>query len=165
MSGRACPSSRLVHDFPRSVWPFLHSAYCIVCLMFSKLQELPFQSKLILLSVSSGFKKAINQCINCGSTTNISPKCLDSGQEMVPLFFSVLAGLVITTPQGTLVPTASTQSFVAGHPTCTTMIVSAVHPSNAGRDQSLFTHDSRVFWYFSNEYKHSLSTFTCYSIL
>lgn len=45
---------------------------------------------------------------------------------------SLLAGLVITTPQGTLVPTASTQSFVAGHPTATTMIVSAVRPSNTG---------------------------------
>ncbi|KAF6733593.1 Zinc finger protein 384 [Oryzias melastigma] len=41
------------------------------------------------------------------------------------------AGLVITTPQGTLVPTASTQSFVAGHPSATTMIVSALHPSNS----------------------------------
>ncbi|KAM9737985.1 zinc finger protein 384a isoform 2-T3 [Menidia menidia] len=43
------------------------------------------------------------------------------------------AGLVITTPQGTLVPTASTQSFVAGHPTATTMIVSAVHPSSTDK--------------------------------
>uniref|UniRef100_A0A3Q3FGM7 Zinc finger protein 384 a n=1 Tax=Labrus bergylta TaxID=56723 RepID=A0A3Q3FGM7_9LABR len=34
------------------------------------------------------------------------------------------AGLVITTPQGTLLPTSSTQSFVTGHPTATTMIVS-----------------------------------------
>ncbi|XP_078477922.1 LOW QUALITY PROTEIN: uncharacterized protein LOC144738796 [Lampetra planeri] len=41
------------------------------------------------------------------------------------------AGLVITTPQGTLVPTASTQSFVAGPHSATTMIVSAVHPANA----------------------------------
>ncbi|XP_078810995.1 zinc finger protein 384a isoform X8 [Oryzias latipes] len=40
------------------------------------------------------------------------------------------AGLVITTPQGTLVPTASTQSFVTGPPSATTMIVSALHPSN-----------------------------------
>uniref|UniRef100_H3C2E7 Zinc finger protein 384 a n=1 Tax=Tetraodon nigroviridis TaxID=99883 RepID=H3C2E7_TETNG len=40
------------------------------------------------------------------------------------------AGLVITTPQGTLVPTASTQSFVTGPHTATTMIVSALHPSN-----------------------------------
>ncbi|XP_056154131.1 zinc finger protein 384a isoform X1 [Lampris incognitus] len=40
------------------------------------------------------------------------------------------AGLVITAPQGTLVPTTSTQSFVAGHPSAPTMIVSAVHPSN-----------------------------------
>ena len=39
---------------------------------------------------------------------------------------------MITTPQGTLVPTASTQSFVAGPHTATTMIVSAVHPSNTG---------------------------------
>ncbi|KAM4631159.1 zinc finger protein 384a [Polymixia lowei] len=43
------------------------------------------------------------------------------------------AGLVITTPQGTLVPTASTQSFVSGPHTATTMIVSAVHHSNTGK--------------------------------
>ncbi|XP_054636750.1 zinc finger protein 384b isoform X3 [Dunckerocampus dactyliophorus] len=36
------------------------------------------------------------------------------------------AGLVITTPQGTLVSPTSSQSFVSAHPT-TTMIVSAVH--------------------------------------
>ncbi|XP_028255674.1 zinc finger protein 384a isoform X3 [Parambassis ranga] len=47
------------------------------------------------------------------------------------------AGLVITTPQGTLVPTASTQSFVAGHPTATTMIVSALHPSNADKKEDI----------------------------
>ncbi|XP_032392203.1 zinc finger protein 384a isoform X5 [Etheostoma spectabile] len=47
------------------------------------------------------------------------------------------AGLVITTPQGTLVPTASTQSFVAGHPTATTMIVSAVHPSHTDKKQDI----------------------------
>ncbi|XP_026012167.1 zinc finger protein 362-like isoform X4 [Astatotilapia calliptera] len=47
------------------------------------------------------------------------------------------AGLVITTPQGTLVPTASTQSFVAGHPTATTMIVSAVHPSNSDKKDDI----------------------------
>ncbi|XP_022057512.2 zinc finger protein 384a isoform X6 [Acanthochromis polyacanthus] len=47
------------------------------------------------------------------------------------------AGLVITTPQGTLVPTASTQSFVAGPPTATTMIVSAVHPSNADKKDDI----------------------------
>ncbi|XP_061753253.1 zinc finger protein 384a isoform X4 [Nerophis ophidion] len=39
------------------------------------------------------------------------------------------AGLVITTPQGTLVPTASSQSFMAGPYPATTMIVSALHPS------------------------------------
>ncbi|XP_061597367.1 zinc finger protein 384a isoform X2 [Cololabis saira] len=47
------------------------------------------------------------------------------------------AGLVITTPQGTLVPTASTQSFVTGHHTATTMIVSALHPSNADKKEDV----------------------------
>ncbi|XP_051247128.1 zinc finger protein 384a isoform X4 [Dicentrarchus labrax] len=47
------------------------------------------------------------------------------------------AGLVITTPQGTLVPTASTQSFVAGHHTATTMIVSALHASNADKKEDI----------------------------
>ncbi|XP_077446049.1 zinc finger protein 384a isoform X4 [Stigmatopora argus] len=41
------------------------------------------------------------------------------------------AGLVITTPQGTLVPTPSTRSFAAGHHSAASMIVSALHPSNA----------------------------------
>lgn len=40
------------------------------------------------------------------------------------LSFWVEAGLVITTPQGTLVSPTSSQSFVSGHPT--TMIVSAL---------------------------------------
>ncbi|XP_051991686.1 zinc finger protein 384a isoform X1 [Xyrauchen texanus] len=52
------------------------------------------------------------------------------------------AGLVITTPQGTLVtPPASSQSFVSGPPT-TTMIVSALHSSNTedGWPSSLYFH-------------------------
>lgn len=40
----------------------------------------------------------------------------------------VEAGLVITTPQGTLVSPTSSQSFVSGHPAATTMIVSARPP-------------------------------------
>ncbi|XP_045914613.1 zinc finger protein 384a isoform X3 [Micropterus dolomieu] len=47
------------------------------------------------------------------------------------------AGLVITTPQGTLVPNASTQSFVAGPHTATTMIVSALHPSNTDKKEDI----------------------------
>ncbi|KAM6959493.1 zinc finger protein 384a [Aplochiton taeniatus] len=49
------------------------------------------------------------------------------------------AGLVITTPQGTLVspPASSTQTFVAGHPTATTMIVSAVHPTNTDKKEDV----------------------------
>ncbi|XP_034054792.1 zinc finger protein 384a isoform X2 [Gymnodraco acuticeps] len=47
------------------------------------------------------------------------------------------AGLVFTTPQSTLVPTSSTQSFVAGHPTATTMIVSALHQSNADKKEDI----------------------------
>ncbi|XP_077051116.1 zinc finger protein 384a isoform X5 [Siphateles boraxobius] len=52
------------------------------------------------------------------------------------------AGLVITTPQGALVtPPASSQSFVSG-PQTTTMIVSALHPTNteAVRSPSLYLH-------------------------
>ncbi|XP_060948286.1 zinc finger protein 384a isoform X3 [Limanda limanda] len=45
------------------------------------------------------------------------------------------AGLVITSSQGTLVPTASTQSFVSGPHAATTMIVSAVHPSHTDKKQ------------------------------
>ena len=51
------------------------------------------------------------------------------------LVFSLtfVAGLVITTPQGTLVsPASSSQSFVPGHP-ATTMIVSALHAPNTGK--------------------------------
>lgn len=49
--------------------------------------------------------------------------------------FCLSAGLVITTPQGTLVsPPASSQSFVSGPPT-TTMIVSALHPTNTGKQK------------------------------
>ncbi|XP_071765802.1 zinc finger protein 384b isoform X3 [Centroberyx gerrardi] len=44
------------------------------------------------------------------------------------------AGLVITTPQGTLVSPTSSQSFVSGHPT-TTMIVSALHAPNAEKKE------------------------------
>lgn len=51
----------------------------------------------------------------------------------VTVCLSLSAGLVITTPQGTLVtPPASSQSFVSGPP-ATTMIVSTLHPSNAGK--------------------------------
>ncbi|KAM4539456.1 zinc finger protein 384a isoform 4-T4 [Odontesthes bonariensis] len=54
------------------------------------------------------------------------------------------AGLVITTPQGTLVPTASTQSFVAGHHTATTMIVSAMHPSTTDKKDDVALHPAVV---------------------
>uniref|UniRef100_A0A671PBU0 Zinc finger protein 384 like n=1 Tax=Sinocyclocheilus anshuiensis TaxID=1608454 RepID=A0A671PBU0_9TELE len=43
-------------------------------------------------------------------------------------------GLVITTPQGALVTPASSQSFVSGPPT-TTMIVSALHPTNTDKKE------------------------------
>ncbi|XP_034030347.1 zinc finger protein 384b isoform X5 [Thalassophryne amazonica] len=42
------------------------------------------------------------------------------------------AGLVITTPQGTLVSPTSSESFVSGHP-ATTMIVSALHSSSTDK--------------------------------
>ncbi|KAG9344965.1 hypothetical protein JZ751_009505, partial [Albula glossodonta] len=47
------------------------------------------------------------------------------------------AGLVITTPQGTLVsPPSSSQSFVSGHPT-TTMIVSTLHAPNPDKKEDV----------------------------
>ncbi|XP_036826801.1 zinc finger protein 384 isoform X9 [Oncorhynchus mykiss] len=57
------------------------------------------------------------------------------------------AGLVITTPQGTLVsqPT-STQSFVSGPP-ATTMIVSSLHPTNTESSQ----HSSLYFYSHSKK--------------
>ncbi|XP_035991052.1 zinc finger protein 384b isoform X4 [Fundulus heteroclitus] len=47
------------------------------------------------------------------------------------------AGLVITTPQGTLVSPTSSQSFVSGHP-ATTMIVSALHSTGQHPDEMLY---------------------------
>ncbi|XP_074540168.1 zinc finger protein 384b isoform X1 [Halichoeres trimaculatus] len=52
-------------------------------------------------------------------------------QNMLPVpstGIMTAAGLVITTPQGTLVSPTSSQSFVSGHPS-TTMIVSALNPA------------------------------------
>ncbi|XP_062321707.1 zinc finger protein 384b isoform X3 [Osmerus eperlanus] len=50
------------------------------------------------------------------------------------------AGLVITTPQGTLVsPASSSQSFVPGHP-ATTMIVSALHAPNTDKKEDGLPH-------------------------
>ncbi|XP_029116005.1 zinc finger protein 384-like isoform X4 [Scleropages formosus] len=47
------------------------------------------------------------------------------------------AGLVITTPQGTLVsPPSSSQSFVSAHPT-TTMIVSTLHAPNSDKKEEV----------------------------
>ncbi|XP_068179643.1 zinc finger protein 384b isoform X3 [Antennarius striatus] len=55
-----------------------------------------------------------------------------SSQNLLPVpstGIMTAAGLVITTPQGTLVSPNSSQSFVSGHP-ATTMIVSALHSSD-----------------------------------
>ncbi|KAM9353870.1 zinc finger protein 384b isoform 2-T3 [Symphorus nematophorus] len=61
-----------------------------------------------------------------GSVAHLHPP--HSTQNMLPVpstGIMTAAGLVITTPQGTLVSPTSSQSFVSGHP-ATTMIVSAL---------------------------------------
>ncbi|XP_072250084.1 zinc finger protein 384b isoform X2 [Leuresthes tenuis] len=57
---------------------------------------------------------------------SFSPSSASHYQTALLTIPSPGAGLVITTPQGTLVSPTSSQSFVSGH-TATTMIVSALH--------------------------------------
>lgn len=75
-----------------------------------------------------------------------------SSQTVISFFIFVFhraAGLVITTPPGTLVSPTSSQSFVSGHP-ATTMIVSALHSSGETFTQYLLCNvvsenDLRLF--------------------
>ncbi|XP_041649702.1 zinc finger protein 384b isoform X3 [Cheilinus undulatus] len=62
-----------------------------------------------------------------GSVSHLHPSHSTQNMLSVPSTgIMTAAGLVITTPQGTLVSPTSSQSFVSGHP-ATTMIVSALH--------------------------------------
>ncbi|XP_045901678.1 zinc finger protein 384b isoform X1 [Micropterus dolomieu] len=62
-----------------------------------------------------------------GSVAHLHPPHSTQNMLSVPSTgIMTAAGLVITTPQGTLVSPTSSQSFVSGHP-ATTMIVSALH--------------------------------------
>ncbi|XP_024917060.1 zinc finger protein 384b isoform X4 [Cynoglossus semilaevis] len=65
-----------------------------------------------------------------GSASHLHPPHSTQNITVLPVpstGIMTAAGLVITTPQGTLVSPTSSQSFVSGHP-ATTMIVSALHP-------------------------------------
>ncbi|XP_051262032.1 zinc finger protein 384b isoform X3 [Dicentrarchus labrax] len=65
-----------------------------------------------------------------GSVAHLHPPHSTQNMLSVPSTgIMTAAGLVITTPQGTLVSPTSSQSFVSGHP-ATTMIVSALHSSD-----------------------------------
>ncbi|XP_026226332.1 zinc finger protein 384b isoform X3 [Anabas testudineus] len=63
-----------------------------------------------------------------GSAAHLHPPHSSQNITVLPVTSTgiMTAGLVITTPQGTLVSPTSSQSFVSGHP-ATTMIVSALH--------------------------------------
>uniref|UniRef100_A0A3B4YQC8 Zinc finger protein 384 b n=1 Tax=Seriola lalandi dorsalis TaxID=1841481 RepID=A0A3B4YQC8_SERLL len=64
-----------------------------------------------------------------GNATHLHPPHSTQNITVLPVpstGIMTAAGLVITTPQGTLVSPTSSQSFVSGHP-ATTMIVSALH--------------------------------------
>ncbi|XP_061092210.1 zinc finger protein 384b isoform X3 [Conger conger] len=85
-----------------------------------------------------------------GSGGHLHPPHTSQNITVVPVpsaGIMTAAGLVITTPQGTLVsPPSSSQSFVSGHPT-TTMIVSTLHAPNpeAGGHSShyLYSHNKK----------------------
>ncbi|XP_020504767.1 zinc finger protein 384b isoform X3 [Labrus bergylta] len=65
-----------------------------------------------------------------GSVAQLHPPHSTQNMLSVPSTgIMTAAGLVITTPQGTLVSPTSSQSFVSGHP-ATTMIVSALHSAD-----------------------------------
>ncbi|XP_049903359.1 zinc finger protein 384b isoform X1 [Epinephelus moara] len=65
-----------------------------------------------------------------GSAAHLHPSHSSQNMLSVPSTgIMTAAGLVITTPQGTLVSPTSSQSFVSGHP-ATTMIVSALHSAD-----------------------------------
>lgn len=68
-----------------------------------------------------------------GSAAHLHPSHSSQNMLSVPSTgIMTAAGLVITTPQGTLVSPTSSQSFVSGHP-ATTMIVSALHSADKKR--------------------------------
>ncbi|KAM3872867.1 zinc finger protein 384b [Diretmus argenteus] len=72
-----------------------------------------------------------------GSVGHLHPPHSTQNITVVPVpstGIMTAAGLVITTPQGTLVSPTSSQSFVSGHPT-TTMIVSALHAPNTEKKE------------------------------
>ncbi|XP_068998543.1 zinc finger protein 384b isoform X1 [Embiotoca jacksoni] len=67
-----------------------------------------------------------------GCATHLHPSHSTQNITVLPVpstGIMTAAGLVITTPQGTLVSPTSSQSFVSGHP-ATTMIVSALHSAD-----------------------------------
>ncbi|XP_077432248.1 zinc finger protein 384b isoform X3 [Vanacampus margaritifer] len=73
-----------------------------------------------------------------GGVTHVHPPHSSQNVTVLPVpstGIMTAAGLVITTPQGTLVSPTSSQSFVSTHPT-TTMIVSAVHSPDKKDDRT-----------------------------
>ncbi|XP_077384314.1 zinc finger protein 384b isoform X1 [Festucalex cinctus] len=73
-----------------------------------------------------------------GAVTHVHPPHSSQNVTVLPVpsaGIMTAAGLVITTPQGTLVSPTSSQSFVSTHP-ATTMIVSAVHSQDKQDDRT-----------------------------
>ncbi|XP_034409687.1 zinc finger protein 384b isoform X2 [Cyclopterus lumpus] len=74
-----------------------------------------------------------------GSVAHLHPAHSTQNMLSVPSTgIMTAAGLVITTPQGTLVSPTCSQSFVSGHP-ATTMIVSALHSADR-KDGDVASH-------------------------
>ncbi|XP_026173266.1 zinc finger protein 384b isoform X2 [Mastacembelus armatus] len=85
-----------------------------------------YQTALLTIPSPGAKTDGIGQA---GSAAHLHPPHSTQNITVLPVpstGIMTAAGLVITTPQGTLVSPTSSQSFVSGHP-ATTMIVSALH--------------------------------------
>ncbi|XP_061675741.1 zinc finger protein 384b isoform X4 [Syngnathoides biaculeatus] len=92
-----------------------------------------YQTALLTIPTSGGKTDGSGQAV---SSAHLHPPHSNQNITVLPVpstGIMTAAGLVITTPQRTLVPPTSSQSFVSAHPT-TTMIVSAVHSPDKKED-------------------------------
>ncbi|XP_037309273.1 zinc finger protein 384b isoform X2 [Pungitius pungitius] len=94
---------------------------------FSSSTASHYQTALLTIPTPGGKADGGGQV---GSVAHLHPAHSTQNMLSVPSTgIMTAAGLVITTPQGTLVSPTCSQSFVSGHP-ATTMIVSALHSAD-----------------------------------
>ncbi|XP_011604221.1 zinc finger protein 384b isoform X3 [Takifugu rubripes] len=116
-------------------------------MFLNKMKEQQDKSVSFPTSSASHYQTAVLTIPTSGTKTDGSGQAgivtpSHSTQNLLPVpstGIMTAAGLVITTPQGTLVSPTSSQSFVSGHPTATTMIVSAL-PSHDKKEGAGASH-------------------------